>query len=401
MLKHKFWILLCILIFTSTTQAQTNCPIIVQTALRNLEQICSGTGRNQACYANNAIVSEGRTAGYDFDTIGQIVNVMDMQTLVTSPLDVENNLWGVSLMRLQANLPNTLPGQNVSMLVFGDTELIHGVQTVPSVSAIVTTTANLRSEPMEADNIVLVLEAGTQVTANGISLDEQWIRVRKETGIAGWISRSLLQGDFSLLEPVTNTASEPMQAFILTAGIGVSNCQEVPQQGILIQTPAGMGMMQFRINNIDIRLGSGMYVTTQNNNGVSELNMYLLNGNAQISAKGQTRTMQAGQVSVATLNNEGMVEFAPSEPIEYDFDDVDELIIFSDILGDDFTIADGVLFPVATEEALIPVATSNFPLPVTTEEALATPDDHGGGNSGQGGSGDDGDDDDDDDDGDG
>jgi hypothetical protein len=71
-----------------------------------------------------------------------------------------------------------------------------------------------------------------------------------------------------------------------------------------------------------------------------------------------------------------MVEFAPSEPIEYDFDDVDELIIFSDILGDDFTIADAVL------------------LPVTTEEALATPDDHGGGNSGQGGSGDDGDDDD-------
>jgi hypothetical protein len=95
MLKHKLWILL-VLVFSYTSSAQNNCPIIVQTALQNLERVCAGTGRNQACYANNAIVSEGRTAGYDFDTIGQIVNVMDMQTLVTSPLDVENNLWGVT-----------------------------------------------------------------------------------------------------------------------------------------------------------------------------------------------------------------------------------------------------------------------------------------------------------------
>jgi hypothetical protein len=43
--------------------------------------------------------------------------------LYASPLDMINDLWGVAVLKLQANMPGTVPGQNVTFLVFGDTSI--------------------------------------------------------------------------------------------------------------------------------------------------------------------------------------------------------------------------------------------------------------------------------------
>jgi hypothetical protein len=42
-------------------------------------------------------------------------------------MDETSSTWGVVMMRLQANLPDTLPGQNVTFLLFGDVELTSAV----------------------------------------------------------------------------------------------------------------------------------------------------------------------------------------------------------------------------------------------------------------------------------
>jgi hypothetical protein len=39
-------------------------------------------------------------------------------------MDEEEGTWGVAVLQVQANLPDTLPGQNVTMLLFGDVEII-------------------------------------------------------------------------------------------------------------------------------------------------------------------------------------------------------------------------------------------------------------------------------------
>ena len=44
-------------------------------------------------------------------------------TLSTAPMDLNHDIWGIAVFKLQANLPGTVPGQNVSFLVFGDTGL--------------------------------------------------------------------------------------------------------------------------------------------------------------------------------------------------------------------------------------------------------------------------------------
>lgn len=101
------------------------CPAIVQTALSTVETLCAETGRNQACYGNLALVAQARdgVTDFQFSQPGDITDLAAIQALTLDPLDTVTETWGVALLRAQANLPDTLPGQNVTLLLFGDVEI--------------------------------------------------------------------------------------------------------------------------------------------------------------------------------------------------------------------------------------------------------------------------------------
>jgi hypothetical protein len=109
--------------------AQSSCPAIVQTALDAADQLCANTGRNQACYGHVALnaVAQPTAADFNFEQVGDVVDVSTIQSLRLNPMDVAADTWGVVLMRLQANLPESLPGQNVTFLMFGDVEITNAV----------------------------------------------------------------------------------------------------------------------------------------------------------------------------------------------------------------------------------------------------------------------------------
>jgi len=100
------------------------CPAIVQTALAAAERGCAETGRNQVCYGNAMLQAEPQPGDSRlvFRRPGDVVDVAQVRSLRLSPMDIAESVWGVALMRVQANLPDTLPGQNVTMLMFGDVE---------------------------------------------------------------------------------------------------------------------------------------------------------------------------------------------------------------------------------------------------------------------------------------
>jgi hypothetical protein len=101
------------------------CPNIVETALEVVDQSCAETGRNQVCYGSIRLSAQPKPdiTNFEFRKTGDLVGVADLQKLVASPMNIEAGEWGVALMRLQANLPDTLPGQNVTFILFGDVEL--------------------------------------------------------------------------------------------------------------------------------------------------------------------------------------------------------------------------------------------------------------------------------------
>jgi hypothetical protein len=133
----KFWklILVAAALFVIAPRiiAENNtCPEVVQKALRTTDQLCSQIGRNQACYGNVRLEAKALPSikDFTFEKQGDLVNIANLRKLDLSPFDQTKSEWGVALMRLQANLPDTLPGQNVTFLMFGDVEITNAVSSV-------------------------------------------------------------------------------------------------------------------------------------------------------------------------------------------------------------------------------------------------------------------------------
>jgi hypothetical protein len=105
------------------------CPTIVQTALDTVDRYCSETQRNIACYGNLLIDATPRpdVVNFAFEQPGDIVDVVDIEALQLENMDLVNQTWGIAVLKLQANLPDTLPGQNVTFLLFGDVTVTHAV----------------------------------------------------------------------------------------------------------------------------------------------------------------------------------------------------------------------------------------------------------------------------------
>ena len=123
-------LLLCVTPLTGQAQQpDDNCPVIVQTVLDSVAQSCADTGRNEACYGYSALeaIPRAEIVEFDFANPGDIEALIGIDSMELEPMDVGNETWGVAMLRLQANLPDTIPGQNVTFLVFGDVSLTNGV----------------------------------------------------------------------------------------------------------------------------------------------------------------------------------------------------------------------------------------------------------------------------------
>jgi hypothetical protein len=114
-----------LMFWVSTVAAQADCPTIVQHALETASSACEATGRNQACYGNITLSAVPRSgaSNFVFEKAGDVVNVADVESLTLTSLDAATEQWGVALLKIQANIPDTLPGQNVTMLLFGDVQI--------------------------------------------------------------------------------------------------------------------------------------------------------------------------------------------------------------------------------------------------------------------------------------
>jgi hypothetical protein len=55
----------------------------------------------------------------EFNTVGDITDLVSIKNYSRSPCNAHNT-WGIALMKVQANIPDTIPGQNVTLLAFGD-----------------------------------------------------------------------------------------------------------------------------------------------------------------------------------------------------------------------------------------------------------------------------------------
>ena len=276
------------------------CTTIVQAALDAADQACSSTGRNQVCYGNilgDAVPADGVTE-LNFADVGDIEQVQNIQSLHLSPLNEATQQWGVALMQLQANLSDTLPGQNVTFLLFGDVEIEEALDDQVRVPAQALRATNIRLRPSVNSEVLGALPRGAEVLVTGEYLNsagEVWLSVKYEQyrRRTGWAYGNLFDIQFSELPDVSpdSLVLNPMQAFYFRTGIGRSTCAEAPTSGVVVQTPEGAGLVNFSVNGVDISLGSTAVLSSSES---ELLNVALLEGVGSVEIGGLARQLVPG-----------------------------------------------------------------------------------------------------------
>lgn len=315
-----------LLLVFSTAAAQDNCPIIVQQALQAVDANCTTTGRNQACYGHVAIESVLSDTSLRFEQSGDIVDVTALSSIALSPMDSGSGHWGMALLRLQADIPDTLPGQNVTLLVFGDVTLTPDEDTVrySPVDIVAGGNINVRRGPSTDFAVVATLTTGQMLQADAQNAAGTWLRLRLEGDAVGWVRADLVtvQGDSSALavaEPGDEgrPSYSPMQSFYFRSGVGDAGCAEAPDSGLLIQTPQGVGQVTLRVNEVQIRLGSTAFLQA---NPDDFLYTYVLEGEAQVSSFGVVKVVPEGAVVTVPLDANLSAAGPPDEPEPYETD---------------------------------------------------------------------------------
>jgi hypothetical protein len=328
-MKHlrKGFFVLILMVFSTVAAQDEVCTAIIQEALAVVGEACAATGRNQACYGNIqlAVTPREGAAAFTFDQPGDLIDITDVQTLRLSALDTDDSTWGVALMQLQANLPATLPGQNVTFLLFGDVEMENAVETSAPLTTIEASAGgeiNVRSGPSTNASIAGSLASGETVTVNGRNADSTWLRiVIPDSDSLGWVRADLVttQGDMSTLAVVEADDLElpftPMQAFYFRTGLTGTTCTEAPPDGILIQTPEGAGEIVLRANDVDIQLGSTAYLRAQPGDTMS---VSVLEGQGVVTANGSSVTLPEGTWTEIPLSDDLIPTGAPGAPRPYD-----------------------------------------------------------------------------------
>ena len=106
------------------TKEGEDCRELIARALKVAESNCSRLGPNQVCYGNTQLTAQLAPGTTDpFRARGDIIGVGQLKRISASPLDITTKDWGVAIFKLLANVPRSLPGQNVTFIVFGNTSL--------------------------------------------------------------------------------------------------------------------------------------------------------------------------------------------------------------------------------------------------------------------------------------
>jgi hypothetical protein len=152
--------------------AAVTCQELIAKAMQASERSCDRTGPNQACYGNTVVTADLLPdTPQRFSQRGDVVGIDRLLRLSAAPLDLAQQVWGVAVLRLIANLPRSLPGETVTMIVFGNTTL--GSQ-APSLESFYfySQVGQIACAEVPSDGLLISMPdgAGIQLTINGAEL---------------------------------------------------------------------------------------------------------------------------------------------------------------------------------------------------------------------------------------
>lgn len=344
--KRLFWSVLVtvagILGITTLTFAQA-CPSLVQSALESIGDNCTALERNTACYGYDLVSAQflQEVADDYFAQPSDRAKLSELAKIQTAQLNTSTNQWGVGVLNVQANVPNTLPGQAVTLILIGDAELENAVDPAeahtPADPMLISVTrdANFRSSPSLRGNVIGIIPANQAVGADGVSPDGEWVRVVFNDRV-GWLNRvTFNEIDLSPLPTLDGTQRMPMQAFYLRTGIGAPECDEATDNALVVQGPKNI-KIDLTINGASMQIGSTVVYRILPDGNTMEI--LVIDGEVRIpngAPNGDDLIVPAGYRSTVCLGepnnlgvdgeqNDRVVSCAYSDPEEIPLEDIGE-----------------------------------------------------------------------------
>ncbi len=298
------------------TLSQQSCPALVRQALQSLGTNCAQLGRNVVCYGNDQVRAKfTEDVAEDFFTKpADLASLNTVASVSAASLSLDESRWGVAVMNVQANVPETLPGQAVTFILLGDVEVENATDPAqaaaprPSLPVTTRVNSNLRSGPGTNFNRLGVAPAGSTLNADALSADRQWVRiVYRDT--AGWMFRDNLNPDPAIdsLRPADLTERGLMQAFFLRSGIGEPTCEDATEQALLVQGPKNY-TVNLTVNGARVDISSSVMFRTLSEEGAEDslLEISVLDGQAVVLPDipgAQPTTIREGFRSVFCLGD--------------------------------------------------------------------------------------------------
>lgn len=296
----------------AVTSGQQSCSLLARQALQAIGDNCAQLGRNVVCYGSDQVLATFLKEVEEnvFASPADIARLSDISTVIATSLSEEDAKWGVAVMSVQANVPDTLPGQAVTFILLGDAEIENAVEEPDdaqrlNIPVTVRVNSNLRSGPSTRFNRIGAATTGEMLVADALSVDGQWVRIVQRERLAGWIIRSNLNPDI-VIDSLSVADPEQrgiMQSFFLRSGIGEPSCAEAPQQALLVQGPKNFEV-NLTVNGARVNIGSSAMFRTIDED--TQLEITVLDGQVTVLPdipNGRTIVIPAGFRSVFCLGD--------------------------------------------------------------------------------------------------
>jgi hypothetical protein len=312
LLRYCGFMCLSVGIVVTQALAQGDCPALVTQALTALDANCEGLGRNTACYGYNRVsASFIEAVADDYFAVPSDTTAIDiLEEIQTTAMDVALDQWGVAIMSVQASLPDSLPGQSLTFVLLGDTQVSNAVapenafQPATAIEVVTNVDANIRSGAGTNFNALGAVDSGTTLSADALNADGTWVRVAYAEKPA-WVFRELLNAtpEIDVLPVLDGNQRTPMQAFYLRTGVGDMACAEAPQDTLMVQGPKGI-KVDLTANGAHIRIGSTVLFNTP---APDVLEITVLDGEAVVVGGGENGDdleIPSGYTSQACLSDD-------------------------------------------------------------------------------------------------
>ncbi len=108
----------------TSTPGPPTCQTLINQAISYTGKYCDHIGPNEACYGNVTIQAQMiANTSPRVSQRGDIVDMNQIASISAAPLNLNTEEWGIAIFRMLGNVPGSVPGETVTLMVFGNTKL--------------------------------------------------------------------------------------------------------------------------------------------------------------------------------------------------------------------------------------------------------------------------------------